>query len=105
MNLCVILLLFLSTITIAQQNDHQKGTDLKGVGGCTFSYAELLHLGHGHDLNSGKMKLGDKLAQGLKSGSGCSPEWAMGKAQETFTRVWHRPQETLAHAWNRHAYS
>jgi hypothetical protein len=73
MQLFTILLFILPAITIAQQ---KSPVPQKGAGGCTFSSAESLHLGHGHDLNSGKVKLGDKILQVPKANTGCSAEWA-----------------------------
>jgi hypothetical protein len=47
---------------------------------CKFSANEKLNLGHNHDVNTGKIKLGGKI-NGLApqiGGSGCSPAWANG---------------------------
>jgi len=47
---------------------------------CTFSANEKLNLGHNHDVNTGKIKLGGKVNGQAPQigGSGCSPAWANG---------------------------
>jgi hypothetical protein len=51
-----------------------------GAGACTFSANEKLNLLHGHDVNTGKIKLGSKITNTpiIIGGSGCSPAWAVG---------------------------
>jgi hypothetical protein len=50
------------------------------AGSCTFSANEKLNLLHGHDVNTGKIKLGNTITPTLIiiGGSGCSPAWAVG---------------------------
>src|ERR1700753_4061902 len=60
---------------------------------CAYSEAEEFHVGHGHDLNTGKVivgktiinidpkkaaKYGSKYGGKFPTGSGCAPAWAVG---------------------------
>jgi hypothetical protein len=47
---------------------------------CTFSLNEKSNLGHNHDVNTGKIKIGGKISEKAPKigGSGCSPAWAVG---------------------------
>ena len=60
---------------------------------CAYSEAEEFHVGHGHDLNTGKVivgktiinidpkkaaKYGAKYGGKFPTGSGCAPAWAVG---------------------------
>ncbi|KAF2664443.1 hypothetical protein BT63DRAFT_89812 [Microthyrium microscopicum] len=47
---------------------------------CTFSANEKSNLGHMHDVNTGKIKIGGKISGKAPQifGSGCSPAWANG---------------------------
>ena len=49
---------------------------------CTFSANEKANLGHNHDVNTGKIKIGGKVSGNAPEifGSGCSPAWANGGA-------------------------
>jgi hypothetical protein len=53
-----------------------------GAASCTFSGNEKLNLGHNHDVNTGKIKVGKTISSAAPKigGSGCSPAWAVGGA-------------------------
>ena len=74
------------------------------VAACTFSEAESFHVGHGHDLNTGKVIVGEtiinidakraakyagKYGGKVPKGSGCAPAWAVSGnlEDETPTKV------------------
>jgi hypothetical protein len=88
MKLTVLTLVISVALTVAAPTQQSQSAP---PGACTFSANEKLNLGHNHDVNTGKIKLGGKVNGRAPQigGSGCSPAWANGGSIDDNT-----PQKT-----------
>lgn len=80
MQITLIVLASLATafaLPVAPKDPAEKTT-------CTFSANEKSNLAHGHDVNTGKIKVGGTIRDSHIAifGSGCSPGWAVGKDKD-----------------------
>lgn len=75
-----ITLIFLASLATALALPAPPPKDPNAKTSCTFSANEKSNLAHGHDVNTGMIKVGNKVRDsGIAIyGSGCSPAWAVG---------------------------
>ena len=69
---------FIISVALAVAAPWQQGQNAPAEA-CTYSSNEKSNLGHNHDVNTGKIKMGGKINKAPQiGGSGCSPAWANG---------------------------